>query len=147
VWPLPPSLLNIYVELRDDLGIVPPRHGDLSAWADQGVMLLNRTLTVRPGDSNSHQGKGWEAITERAITALAERGGPCAAILWGRHAQKLKPLLGDIPSVESAHPSPLSARRGFFGSRPFSTFNRLLEEQGAEPVDWTLPAYDDVPAR
>ncbi|NPC45407.1 uracil-DNA glycosylase [Nocardioides sp. zg-1230] len=146
-WPLPPSLVNIYVELRDDLGIVPPRHGDLSAWADQGVMLLNRTLTVRPGDSNSHQGKGWEAVTERAITALAERGGPCAAVLWGRHAQKLRPLLGDVPCVESAHPSPLSARRGFFGSRPFSTVNRLLEEQGAEPVDWTLPAYDDVPAR
>ena len=117
VWPLPPSLLNIYVELRDDLGIVPPRHGDLSAWADQGVMLLNRTLTVRPGDSNSHQGKGWEPITERAIAALAERGGPCAAVLWGRHAQKLKPLLGEVPCVESAHPSPLSARRGFFGSQ------------------------------
>ena len=150
VWPLPPSLLNIYVELRDDLGIVPPRHGDLSAWADQGVMLLNRTLTVRPGDSNSHQGKGWEPITERAIAALAalaERGGPCAAVLWGRHAQKLKPLLGEVPCVESVHPSPLSARRGFFGSKPFSTVNRLLEEQGAEPVDWTLPAYDDVPAR
>ena len=142
VWPLPPSLLNIYVELRDDLGIVPPRHGDLSAWADQGVMLLNRTLTVRPGESNSHQGQGWEAITERAIVALAERGGPAAAILWGRHAQKLRPLLGAVPCVESAHPSPLSARRGFFGSRPFSTVNRLLEEQGAEPVDWSLPAYD-----
>ena len=142
VWPLPPSLVNIYVELRDDLGIVPPRPGDLSAWADQGVMLLNRTLTVRPGDSNSHQGKGWEVVTERAITALAERGGPCAAILWGRHAQKLRPLLGDVPCVESAHPSPLSARRGFFGSRPFSTVDRLLEDQGADPVDWTLPAYD-----
>ena len=147
VWPLPPSLLNIYVELRDDLGIVPPRHGDLSAWADRGVMLLNRTLTVRPGDSNSHQGRGWEAITERAIVALAERGGPAAAILWGRHAQKLKPLLGAVPCVESAHPSPLSARRGFFGSRPFSTVNGLLVDQGAEPVDWSLPAYDDVPAR
>ena len=109
-------------------------------------MLLNRTLTVRPGDSNSHQGKGWEPITERAIAALAERGGPCAAVLWGRHAQKLKPLLGEVPCVESVHPSPLSARRGFFGSRPFSTVNRLLEEQGAEPVDWTLPAYDDFPA-
>ncbi|MCY4724994.1 uracil-DNA glycosylase [Nocardioides sp. STR2] len=147
VWPLPPSLVNIYVELRDDLGIVPPRHGDLSAWADRGVMLLNRTLTVRPGDSNSHQGRGWEAITERAIVALAERGGPAAAILWGRHAQKLKPLLGAVPCVESAHPSPLSARRGFFGSRPFSTVNSLLVDQGAEPVDWSLPAYDDVPAR
>ena len=147
VWPLPPSLVNIYVELRDDLGIVPPRHGDLSAWADRGVMLLNRTLTVRPGDSNSPPGRGWEAITERAIVALAERGGPAAAILWGRHAQKLKPLLGAVPCVESAHPSPLSARRGFFGSRPFSTVNSLLVDQGAEPVDWSLPAYDDVPAR
>ncbi|NYE37074.1 uracil-DNA glycosylase [Nocardioides cavernae] len=142
VWPLPPSLVNIYVELRDDLGIVPPRHGDLSAWADQGVMLLNRSLTVRPGDSNSHQGKGWEVITDRAITALAARGGPCAAILWGRHAQSLKPLLGPVPWVESAHPSPLSARRGFFGSKPFSRVNRLLEEQGAGPVDWALPEYN-----
>jgi uracil-DNA glycosylase len=141
VWPLPPSLVNIYVELRDDLGIVPPRHGDLSAWADQGVMLLNRCLTVRPGESNSHRGRGWEAITERAIVALAERGGPCAAILWGRHAQSLTPLLGPIPSVESAHPSPLSARKGFFGSKPFSRVNTLLEEQDGAPVDWRLPEY------
>jgi uracil-DNA glycosylase len=141
VWPLPPSLVNIYVELRDDLGIVPPRHGDLSAWADQGVMLLNRSLTVRPHDSNSHQGKGWEAVTERAIVALAERGGPCAAILWGRHAQSLKPLLEPVPCVESPHPSPLSARRGFFGSKPFSRVNRLLEEQDGDPVDWALPEY------
>ncbi len=148
VWPLPPSLVNIYVELRDDLGIVPPRHGDLSAWADQGVMLLNRSLTVRPGDSNSHQGKGWEAITERAIVALAERGGPAVAILWGRHAQSLKPLLGPVPWVESVHPSPLSARRGFFGSKPFSRVNRMLEEQGADPIDWTLPSYDtDAPGQ
>ncbi|GAB3024583.1 uracil-DNA glycosylase [Nocardioides flavus (ex Wang et al. 2016)] len=142
VRPLPPSLRNIYAELRDDLGIGPPGHGDLSAWSDQGVMLLNRVLTVRPGDSNSHQGKGWEAVTERAVVALAERGGPCAAILWGRHAQSLKPLLGSMPAVESAHPSPLSARRGFFGSKPFSAVNRLLEEQGADPVDWALPEYN-----
>jgi uracil-DNA glycosylase len=141
VAPLPPSLRNIYAELRDDLGTEPPRHGDLSAWADRGVMLLNRCLTVRPGDSNSHQGKGWEAVTERAIVALAERGGPCAAVLWGRHAQSLKPLLGAIPWVESVHPSPLSAHRGFFGSAPFSGVNRLLEEQGAEPIDWALPEY------
>ncbi len=139
VRPLPPSLRNIYVELRDDLGIETPPHGDLSAWADRGVMLLNRSLTVRPHDSNSHRGKGWEAITERAIAELAERGGPCVAILWGRHAQSLKPLLGPVPWVESVHPSPLSARRGFFGSKPFSRANRLLVEQGAEPVDWTLP--------
>lgn len=142
VRPLPPSLRNIYTELRDDLGVEPPEHGDLSAWADQGVMLLNRSLTVRPGHSNSHQGKGWEAITERAIVALAERGGPCAAILWGRHAQSLKPLLGPVPWVESVHPSPLSAHRGFFGSKPFSRVNMLLEAQGAPPVAWTLPEYN-----
>lgn len=140
VSPLPPSLRNIYRELETDVGVAPVAHGDLSAWADQGVMLLNRCLTVRPGDSNSHQGKGWEAITERAIVALAERGGRCAAILWGRHAQSLKPLLGDIAWVESVHPSPLSASRGFFGSRPFSRVNRLLEEQGAAPIDWSLSA-------
>ena len=140
VWPLPPSLVNIYVELRDDLGIVPPKHGDLSAWADQGVMLLNRVLTVRPGDSNSHRGRGWEAVTERAIEALAGRGGPMAAILWGSPAQTLKGLLGPIPWVASVHPSPLSARKGFFGSKPFSRVNRLLEEQGGAPVDWSLPA-------
>lgn len=142
VRPLPPSLRNIYTELHEDLGIAAPSHGDLSAWTDQGVMLLNRCLTVRPHESNSHQGKGWEPITERAIVALAERGGPCAAILWGRHAQSLKPLLGPIPWVESVHPSPLSARRGFFGSTPFSRVDRLLEDQGAEPVDWTLPEYN-----
>ncbi len=142
VRPLPPSLRNIYAELRDDLGTEPPQHGDLSAWADQGVMLLNRSLTVRPHETNSHQGKGWEPITERAIVALAERGGPCVAVLWGRHAQSLKALLGPIPCIESVHPSPLSARKGFFGSKPFSRVNRLLEEQGAAPVDWALPEYN-----
>ena len=139
VRPLPPSLRNIYAELHDDLGVVVPAHGDLSAWAERGVMLLNRSLTVRPNETNSHQGKGWEPITERAIVALAERGGPCAAILWGRHAQSLAPMLGPIPRVESVHPSPLSAYRGFFGSKPFSRVNRLLTEQGAAPVDWSLP--------
>ena len=139
VWPLPPSLRNIYLELRNDLGIMPPRHGDLSAWADQGVMLLNRALTVRPGSSASHRGRGWEEVTGCAIEALARRGGPCVAILWGRDAQGLKPMLGPIPWVESVHPSPLSASRGFFGSRPFSRVNRLLEEQGGTAVDWSLP--------
>jgi uracil-DNA glycosylase len=139
VRPLPPSLANIYRELHDDLGIEPAGHGDLSAWADRGVMLLNRVLTVRPGDSNSHRGKGWEAVTERAIAALAGRGGPCAAILWGGPAQKATPLLGAIPWVASAHPSPLSAYRDFFGSKPFSRVNSLLADQGAQPVDWTLP--------
>jgi uracil-DNA glycosylase len=141
VWPLPKSLINIYRELRDDLGIIPPRHGELTAWGDQGVMLLNRVLTVRPGEPASHRGRGWEEITEHAITALvrrAEAGQPCAAVLWGRDAQSLKPLLGPVPWVESAHPSPLSASRGFFGSRPFSRVNALLEQQGGQPIDWSL---------
>lgn len=139
VSPLPPSLLNIFKELVSDLGAPPPSTGDLSAWADAGVMLLNRTLTVQPGASNSHRGKGWEPITERAIDVLAERGGPLAAVLWGADARKLKTRLGSIPCVESVHPSPLSARNGFFGSRPFSTVNNLLVSQGGKPVDWTLP--------
>ena len=136
VRPVPRSLANIYKELQADLGVDPAPHGDLSAWADQGVMLLNRVLTVTPGAPASHRGRGWEAVTECAITALAALGGPCATILWGRDAQSLKPLLGAIPSVESAHPSPLSASRGFFGSRPFSRVNQLLVDQGARPVDW-----------
>jgi uracil-DNA glycosylase len=140
VWPLPRSLVNIYLELRNDVGVIPPRHGDLTGWADQGVMLLNRVLTVRPGASASHRGRGWEEVTERAISALVGRGGPCVAILWGRDAQSLKPVLGQVPWVESVHPSPLSAGRGFFGSRPFSRVNRMLEEQGAAAVDWSLPA-------
>ncbi|WP_205473764.1 uracil-DNA glycosylase [Nocardioides sp. SYSU D00038] len=139
VRPVPRSLANIYAELGSDVGCPPVPHGDLTAWADQGVMLLNRVLTVRPGESASHRGRGWEEVTERAIHALVARGGPLAAILWGRDAQSLKPWLGPVPYVESAHPSPLSASRGFFGSRPFSRVNRLLEEQGATPVDWTLP--------
>jgi uracil-DNA glycosylase len=139
IRPLPGSLRNIYQELRTDVGVEPPAHGDLTAWTDQGVMLLNRVLTVRPGEPASHRGKGWEQVTERAIEVLAARGGPCAAILWGRDAQQLKGLLGPIPWVESAHPSPLSASRGFFGSRPFSRVNRLLAEQGAPPVAWSLP--------
>lgn len=139
VRPLPKSLVNIYRELHDDLGVPPAGHGDLTAWADQGVMLLNRVLTVRPGESASHRGKGWEQVTECAIRALAARGGPLAAILWGRDAQSLKPLLAPVPWVESAHPSPLSASRGFFGSRPFSRVNALLADQGGVPLDWTLP--------
>jgi uracil-DNA glycosylase len=140
VRPLPASLQNIYRELANDLGVTPPEHGDLSAWADRGVMLLNRSLSVRPGAPASHAGKGWEAITSCAIEALAARGGPVAAILWGRQAQSLKPLLGAVPCVESVHPSPLSAHRGFFGSRPFSRVNDLLARQGGEPMDWSLPA-------
>lgn len=140
VRPLPRSLANIYAELRDDLGIDPAPHGDLTAWQDQGVLLLNRVLTVRPGSPASHRGKGWELVTETAIRALVARheseGAPLVAILWGRDAQSLVPMLGSVPRIASAHPSPLSASRGFFGSRPFSQANALLEEQGAQPIDW-----------
>ena len=139
VRPVPRSLRNIYAELQADLGVEPVAHGDLTAWADQGVMLLNRVLTVAPGEPASHRGRGWEEVTECAIRALAARGGACTAILWGAHARSLKPLLGRVPWVESAHPSPLSASRGFFGSRPFSRVNAMLEEQGAAAVDWRLP--------
>jgi uracil-DNA glycosylase len=138
VRPIPRSLANIYRELQDDLGLTPPAHGDLSAWSDRGVMLLNRVLTVRPGASASHRGKGWEDVTACAIDALAARGGPLAAILWGRDAQNLRPRLGGVPAVTSAHPSPLSAHGGFFGSRPFSRANALLVEQGGRPLDWSL---------
>jgi uracil-DNA glycosylase len=139
VRPVPRSLANIYRELRDDLGVEAPAHGDLTAWAAQGVMLLNRCLTVRPGEPASHRGRGWEEVTECAIRALVDRGGPLVAVLWGRDAQGLAPLLGSVPRVASAHPSPLSASRGFFGSRPFSRVDRLLVEQGGTPVDWRLP--------
>jgi uracil-DNA glycosylase len=139
VRPVPRSLANIFTELQADLGVPAPSTGDLSPWADQGVMLLNRVLTVRPGEPASHRRQGWEAVTQRAIEALVQRGGPLVALLWGRDAQSLQPALGDVPVVASAHPSPLSASRGFFGSRPFSRVNALLAEQGAPPVDWTLP--------
>ena len=136
--PLPASLRNIYTELASDLSVVPPEHGDLTAWSERGVMLLNRSLTVRPGAPASHAGKGWEQVTGRAIAALVERGGPLVAVLWGRHAQSLTPMLGQVPYVASVHPSPLSAHRGFFGSRPFSQVNELLVRQGGQPMDWTL---------
>lgn len=139
VRPVPRSLANIFAELESDLGVPRPTTGDLSPWADQGVLLLNRVLTVRPGEPASHRGRGWEQVTARAIEALVERGGPLVAVLWGRDAQQLAPHLGDVPVVASAHPSPLSARRGFLGSRPFSRVDALLAEQGAAPVDWTLP--------
>jgi uracil-DNA glycosylase len=139
VRPVPRSLVNIYRELVEDVGCPPPSNGDLSPWFEQGVMLLNRVLTVAPGAPASHRGRGWERVTEQAITALARRGGPTVAILWGRDAQGLKPMLGEVPWVESVHPSPLSASRGFFGSRPFSRANELLVRQGGEPVDWRLP--------
>ncbi len=136
---LPASLVNIFREYHDDLGYPAPTTGDLSPWSERGVMLLNRVLTVQPGRPGSHRGKGWEEVTDQAIRALAGRRVPLVAILWGRDARSLVPLLDGVPCVESAHPSPNSADRGFFGSRPFSRANQLLEQQGAEPVDWKLP--------
>lgn len=143
VRPLPRSLTNIFKELDSDLGITPAHHGDLRAWSKQGVLLLNRVLTVRPGKPGSHQKQGWEAITEAAISALIDRGTPLVAILWGREARALAPTLrsgrAPVTIIESAHPSPLSASRGFFGSRPFSRTNEALEQHGLTPIDWALP--------
>jgi uracil-DNA glycosylase len=138
VKPLPRSLQNIYRELGADLGVPAPRRGDLTPWTTHGVLLLNRVLTVAPGVPASHRGKGWEAVTDQAIRALVARTKPLVAILWGRDAQTLRPLLGETPCIESAHPSPMSADRGFFGSRPFSRANELLTAQGGTPVDWTI---------
>lgn len=134
----PRSLVNIYKELQEDLGVAPRADGDLSSWSAQGILLLNRVLTVRPGAPASHRGKGWEAVTEAAIRALAARDQPLVAILWGRDAQSAARFLGDTPRIESPHPSPLSANRGFFGSRPFSRANQALQDQGGQPVDWGL---------
>ena len=141
VRPLPRSLANIFTEYTDDLGYPAPATGDLTPWAERCVMLLNRVLTVRPGTPASHRGKGWEAVTECAIRALVARQQPLVAVLWGRYASTLKPMLdgADCVAIESPHPSPLSASRGFFGSRPFSRANELLEKMGAEPIDWRLP--------
>ncbi len=136
--PVPRSLQNIFTELETDLRLPPPRNGDLSRWADRGVMLLNRVLTVQPGVSGSHRGKGWETVTGQAISALSSRGGPLVAILWGQDAQTAESLLGEVSSIKSPHPSPLSARTGFFGSRPFSRADDLLREQGAAPINWSL---------
>ena len=136
---LPPSLVNIFREYADDLGYPQPSNGDLTPWTERGVLLLNRVLTVEPGKPGSHRGKGWEEVTEQAIRALAKRDTPLVAILWGRDARNLAPLLGSIPRIESAHPSPMSAHSGFFGTRPFSRANQLLASQGADPIDWRLP--------
>jgi uracil-DNA glycosylase len=138
VQPVPRSLQNIYRELHDDLGVPIPANGDLTPWTKQGVLLLNRVLTVQPGKSGSHAGKGWERVTDQAVRALAARDRPLVAILWGRQAQSLEPLLSDAVCLKSVHPSPLSASGGFFGSRPFSRANALLVEHGGEPVDWRL---------
>ena len=139
VRPLPRSLANIYREYTADLGYTAPPHGDLGAWTRSGVLLLNRVLTVQPGKAAAHRRKGWEAITQRAIEALVQRQQPMVAILWGRDARSLTPMLGNTPVIASAHPSPLSANRGFFGSRPFSRANAELTRLGADPVDWRLP--------
>lgn len=148
VHPLPASLQNIYKELHDDLGITPPDNGDLTAWTRQGVMLLNRCLTVEPGRPNSHRGLGWEVVTEQAIAALNARTDefghpvPLVAILWGKQAQSLAPLLSHATLIESPHPSPLSAYRGFFGSKPFSRTNQALVDQGCKPIDWSIPSIN-----
>ncbi|MFE3648853.1 uracil-DNA glycosylase [Streptomyces sp. NPDC059152] len=139
VRPLPGSLENIFREMHSDLGLPRPSNGDLTPWTRQGVLLLNRALTTAPRKPAAHRGKGWEQVTEQAIRALVARDGPLVAVLWGRDARNLRPLLGNLPAVESAHPSPMSADRGFFGSRPFSRVNELLVGQGAQPVDWRLP--------
>ncbi|MEI8084530.1 MAG: uracil-DNA glycosylase [Actinomycetes bacterium] len=139
VQPIPRSLANIFRELRTDTGAPTPPTGDLRTWADRGVLLLNRVLTARAGQAGSHRGKGWESVTELAISALIQRDQPLVAVLWGRDAQSVIPLLGPVPHLSSPHPSPLSASRGFFGSRPFSAANHLLTTQGAAPIDWTLP--------
>lgn len=139
VRPIPRSLANIYREYQDDLGFPMPGDGDLTPWTRAGVLLLNRVLSVAPAVAGSHRRKGWEAVTEQAIRALAARERPLVAILWGRDAQALTPMLGEAAVVASVHPSPLSASRGFFGSKPFSRANQLLAAQGGEPVDWRLP--------
>jgi uracil-DNA glycosylase len=136
---LPGSLVNIFTEYGEDLGYPAPSSGDLTPWTERGVLLLNRVLTVEPRKPGSHRGKGWEEVTEQAIRALVARGTPMVAILWGRDARNLAPMLGDVPRIESAHPSPMSAHNGFFNSRPFSRANHMLEAQEAESVDWKLP--------
>lgn len=140
VRPIPRSLANIYRELAADLGVPMPGNGDLTPWTRQGVLLLNRVLTVRAGEPGSHRGRGWEEFTAAAIRGLVQRPEPFVAILWGRDAQGIASLLPDVPIIASAHPSPMSADRGFFGSRPFSRANALLAAAGLEPIDWSLPS-------
>lgn len=137
---IPPSLVNIYQELHDDLGCTIPNHGCLTKWAKQGVLLLNTVLTVRAHQANSHKGIGWEEFTDAAIRKLNEQDRPIVFMLWGRPAQAKKSMLHNPKHLilEAPHPSPLSAYRGFFGSRPFSQANRFLEAQGVEPVDWQI---------
>lgn len=139
VKPIPRSLKNIYQELRDDLQIEQPTHGDLSDWAKQGVLLLNRVLTVRARAAGSHANRGWEAITSQIISGLIARNPNLVFVLWGNQARSLKPdILGRAHTIESAHPSPLSARRGFFGSKPFSRINEILKQHKIEQIDWKI---------
>ena len=139
VRPIPRSLVNIFREYTADLGFPAPSSGDLTPWTERGVLLLNRVLTVQPGKPGSHRGKGWEPVTEQAIRALAGRPAPMVAILWGRDARNLAPLLEGVPLIESPHPSPMSADQGFFGSRPFSRASELLVRHGGDEIDWKLP--------
>ena len=140
----PPSLINIYKELQSDLGIAPPPHGNLEAWAKQGVLLLNAVLTVEAGLAASHQGKGWERFTDAVIRLVNDQPRPVVFILWGSYAQKKAAFVDRRRHLvlASAHPSPLSAHNGFFGSRPFSKANEFLIAQGQEPIDWALPKLD-----
>ena len=139
---LPPSLRNIFKELQDDIGVDIPTHGDLSAWARQGVLLLNTTLTVREGEAGSHHGRGWETLTDAMISALNEKADPVVFLLWGTHARKKKKLVTRPHHVviEGVHPSPLSAYRGFFGSKPFSAVNAALKQSGHSPINWEIPS-------
>ena len=137
----PPSLVNIFKELQDDLGVRPPNHGCLEGWAEQGVLLLNAVLTVRANNANSHQGKGWEQFTDEIIRTVNNKQETVVFILWGAYARKKRALIDTTRHVviESAHPSPLSAHNGFFGSKPFSRANLALIEAGRDPIDWFLP--------
>lgn len=136
----PPSLRNVFTELASDLRVSPPRHGNLEHWASQGVLLLNTTLTVRAGEAGSHAGRGWERFTDRAIAVLGARSEPCVFVLWGAHARRKRALItSDRHTViESAHPSPLSAHNGFFGSRPFSRIDAALVANGSTPIEWVV---------
>jgi len=139
--PVPPSLVNIYKELATDVGFTPVRHGHLEAWAKQGVLLLNTSLTVEQGNAASHRGKGWEPFTDRAIETVSEHAPPCVFLLWGSHARQKKALIDQERHLilEAPHPSPLSAHRGFFGTRHFSQANQFLQAQGRTPIEWQLP--------
>ncbi len=144
--PPPPSLVNIYQELHTDLGIAIPDHGCLIPWAKQGVLLLNAVLTVEQGKAASHQGKGWEIFTDKVIAVLNAGARPIAFVLWGSYAQRKGSVIDETKHlvIRSVHPSPLSAYRGFFGSRPFSRINTFLLKQGETPIDWSLPKRDKI---